>query len=71
MDTALGGGEGLVGVRRPHVEQFDVAAAPAVLADGILDVCGLADLDVHDLEPGVLEAGNPNRVDHVAHRQVL
>ena len=71
VDAALGGGEGLVGVRRPHVEQFDVAVAPAVLAEGVLDVGGLADLDVHDFEPGVFEVRNPNRVDHVAHRQVL
>ena len=71
VDAALGGGEGLVGVRRPHVEQFDVAVAPAVLAEGVLDVGGLADLDVHDFEPRVFEVRNPNRVDHFAHRQVL
>ena len=71
VDAALGGGEGLVGVRRPHIEQFDVAVAPAVLAEGVVDVGGLADLDVHDFEPGVFEVRNPNRVDHVAHGQVL
>ena len=67
VDAAFGGGEGLVGVRRPHVEQFDVAVAPAVLAEGVLDVGGLADLDVHDFEPGVFEVRNQNRVDHVVH----
>jgi len=71
VDAALGGGEGLVGVRRPHVEQFDVAVAPTVLSQCVPDVRGLADLDVHDLEPGVFEVGNSNRVDHIAHGQVL
>ena len=71
MDAALGSGEGLVGVRRPHVEQFDVAVAPAVLAEGVVDVGGLADLDVHDFQPGVFKVRNPNRVDHFAHGQVL
>jgi hypothetical protein len=71
VDAALGGGEGLVGVRRPHVEQFDVAVAPAVLAEGVLDVGGLADLDVHDFEPRVFEVRNPNRIDHFSHGQVL
>ena len=71
VDTALGGGEGLIWIRRPHVEEFDVAVAPAVLAEGVVDVGGLADLDVHDFEPGVFEVRNSNRVDHFAHGQVL
>lgn len=41
VDAALGGREGLVGVRRPHVEQFDVAVAAAVLSAGDVDVGGL------------------------------
>jgi len=71
VDAALGGGEGLVGVRRPHVEQFDVAVAPAVLSERVVDVGGLADLDVHDYEAGVFEVRNPNRVDYFAYGQVL
>ena len=71
MDAAFGGGEGLVGVRCPHVEQFDVAVTPAVLAEGVLDVGGLADLDVHDFKPRVFEVRNPNRIDHFSHGQVL
>ena len=71
VDAALGGGEGLVGVRRPHVEQFGVTAASVVLLEGVVDVGGFADLDVHDFEPGVFEVGSQNRVDHVAHRQIL
>ena len=58
-------------VRRPHAEQFDVAVAPAVLSKGVVDVGGLADLAIHDFEPGVFEVRDPNRVDHVAHREVL
>ena len=69
--AAVGGREGLVGVRCPHVEQFDVAVAPAVLAEGVLDVGGLADLAVHDFEPRVFEVRNPNRTDHFSHGQVL
>ena len=71
MDAALSGGEGLVGVRRPHVEQFDVAVAPAVLAEDVVDVGGLADLDVHDFESRVFEVRNPNRIDYFSHGQVL
>ena len=52
MDAAFGRGQGLVGVRCPHVEQFDVTVASVVLSEGVVDVCGLADLDVHDLQAG-------------------
>lgn len=71
VDAAFGGGEGLVGVRRPHVEQFDVAVATAVLAEGVVDVRGLADLNVHYLQARILQVRNPDRVDNFAHRQVL
>ena len=71
VDAAFGGGEGLVGVRGPHVEQFDVAVAPAVLAEGVVDVGGLADLDVHYFEARVLQVRNPDRVDNFLHRHVL
>lgn len=54
MNTALGRGEGLLWIRCPHVEQLDVPAASAVLSEGVIDVGGLADLDVHDLQARVL-----------------
>lgn len=67
MDAAVGGREGLVGFRRPYVEQFDVAVAPAVLAEGVLDFGGLADLDVYDFESRVFKLRNPNRIDYFSH----
>ena len=45
--------------------------APTVLAEGGVDIRGLADLDVHDLQARVLQMRNPDRVDHFFHRQVL
>jgi len=71
VDAALGRREGLVGIRAPHIEEFDVPVAAAVLAEGGVDVRGLADLDVHDLQARVLQMRNPDRVDHFFHRQVL
>jgi len=71
VNATLGRREGLVGIRAPHIEEFDVPVAAAVLAEGGVDVRGLADLDVHDLQARVLQMRNPDRVDHFFHRQVL
>ena len=71
VDTAFDRRKGLVGIRRPHVEQLDVPVAPAVLSESVVDVRGLADLDVYNLRTRVLQMRNPDRVDHFVHRQVL
>ena len=71
VDAALGCGQVLVGIRCPHVEQIDVSVAPAVLSEGVVDVRGLADLDVHDLQARILQVRNPDRVDYFIHRHVL
>lgn len=46
VGAALGCGQVLVGIRCPHVEQLDVPVTSAVLSEGVVDVRGLAALDI-------------------------